>query len=361
MSEMGFYSLPTVKLNKKSKASRLTNFPTSYVGNFYRNLVDNVDNVLGSDFYGRIASDYNIPTEDVQKYILATCEFAKGMQNDINHYVTRDRINTASFRRKLYSVSKNILRQQNPLELLFENISTFDAENLIAGSLLRERDVGKKVLASDLMKNAPAPPGKDYATQNRLNRLRDVQEPTNNNNNNNIFPLPSPPALPLGPRPFIPPLPPFQPSPSVFNSFQPPAPESNNSFGNFHIPAHLSSTNFGNRDQGLSGHIFGSQTQTLLREKEKEKVVQHSVQKDTIYKLVDPSRLELGDGLLNSLGVETDDILEQKYRNKKQKKDADLEQIKEDYNFDEIRDAFDEGVVPHQLDFFFGGEKCNFN
>ena len=144
---MGFYSLPTVKLNKKSKASRMANFPTSYVGNFYRNLADNV---LGSDFYGRIASDYNIPTEDVQKYILATCEFAKGMQNDINHYVTRDRINNASFTQKLYSISKNILRQQNPLELLFENISTFDAENPIAGSLLRERDVGKKFLRAIL-------------------------------------------------------------------------------------------------------------------------------------------------------------------------------------------------------------------
>ena len=40
--------------------------------------------------------------------------------------------------------------------------------------------------------------------------------------------------------------------------------------------------------EGLSGDIFGSQTQTLTREKEKEKVVQDSVQKeleDTIYKL----------------------------------------------------------------------------
>ena len=66
---------------------------------------------------------------------------------------------------------------------------------------------------------------------------------------------------------------------------------------------------------------FGSQTQTLTREKEKEKVAQDSVQKeldDTIYELPDPARLELGDGLLNSLGVEADDILEEKYVNKKQ-------------------------------------------
>ena len=62
------------------------------------------------------------------------------MQNDINHYVTRDRINNASFRQKLNPISKNILRRQNPLELIFEDISTSDAENPITGSLLRELD-----------------------------------------------------------------------------------------------------------------------------------------------------------------------------------------------------------------------------
>ena len=63
----------------------------------YRNLADNVDNFIGSDFYWRIANDSNMLSEDVQKYILATSDFAKGIQTDINHYVTRDRINNASF------------------------------------------------------------------------------------------------------------------------------------------------------------------------------------------------------------------------------------------------------------------------
>ena len=141
---MGFYSLPTGELHKKIKINKLKRFPAGYVGNFYRNLADNIDNFLGSYFYGRIASDANIPPKDVQKHILATSDFTKGMQTDINHYVTRDRINNASFRQKLGPISKNILRRQNPLELIFEDISTFDAENPIVGSLLRELDVGKK-------------------------------------------------------------------------------------------------------------------------------------------------------------------------------------------------------------------------
>ena len=166
MSEMGFYLLPTGKLHKKTKRSRLKNFPAGYVGSFYKNLADNVDNFLGSDFYGRIDNDSDKPSEDVQKYILANSDFAKGMQTDINHYVTRDRINNASFRQKLDPISKNILQRRNLLELVFEDISTFDSENPIFGSLLRELDVGKKKLASDLIKQAPDPPRIDFSLRN---------------------------------------------------------------------------------------------------------------------------------------------------------------------------------------------------
>ena len=94
---------------KKTKKRRLKNFPAGYVGNFYRNLADNVDNYIGSDFYGRIANDSSMPSEDVQKYILATSDFTKGIQTDINHYVRRDRIDNASFQQKLDPISKNIL------------------------------------------------------------------------------------------------------------------------------------------------------------------------------------------------------------------------------------------------------------
>ena len=91
MSEMGFYLLPTGKLHKKkNKKSRLKNFSARYIDSFYRNLANNIDNFIGSDFYGRIAYDSNIPSEEVQKYILATSDFPKGIQTDIIHCLTRD-------------------------------------------------------------------------------------------------------------------------------------------------------------------------------------------------------------------------------------------------------------------------------
>ena len=121
--------MPTGKLHKKEKQKKLKNFPAGYVGNFYRNLADNVDNFLGSEFYGRITNDANSTSANVQKCILATSDFAKGIQTDINHYVTKDRINDASFGQKLDPISKNIIRRQNPLELVFEDLLAFDAEN----------------------------------------------------------------------------------------------------------------------------------------------------------------------------------------------------------------------------------------
>ena len=151
MSDSSFFLSPTNKLCKKENIRRLKNFPAGYIGNFYINLADNIDNFTGSDFYLRITADADIPREDVQKYILATSDYAKSIQTDIDHYVTRDRINDASFRQKLDLIRKNILRRQNPLKLVFEDISTFDAENPIVGSLLREINSKNKHSGSDFV------------------------------------------------------------------------------------------------------------------------------------------------------------------------------------------------------------------
>ena len=227
---MSFISLPTGKLYKKTEKKKLKNFPASYVGKFYRNLADNVDTFLDSDFYGRIINDADIPSEDLQKCILATSDFAKGMQTDINHYVTKDRLNNASFRQKLDPISKNILRRQNPLELVFEDISMFDAENPIISSLLRELDVGKKDVASDLINKAPGPPGLNFTIQNRLNKLKERNE---TGGSNNLSPSPLPP-----PSSFLPPPPP-PPPPSFLGSNQyvplPQPPPPGNFIFNFHL------------------------------------------------------------------------------------------------------------------------------
>lgn len=147
------YLCRRVSYIKKKETKRLKNFPARYVEKFYRDLPSNGDSAITSYFYSRTANDVDVPSEGIQKYLLATSDFAKGMQTDINHYVTRETLNNTSFRQKLDPIVKNIFRRQNPLEMVFEDISRFDAQNPIVGSLLRELDIGKKDL--DLLKKLP--------------------------------------------------------------------------------------------------------------------------------------------------------------------------------------------------------------
>ena len=119
---------------------------------------------------------YNIPScnilsEDVQKYLLATSDFAKDIQDDINLYVTQDRLNNTSFRQKLNTIAKNIFRRQNPLELVFQDISTFDVQSPVVGSLFHKFDISNKDVASTLIKKAPNTI--DIDIQNRLNALKE--------------------------------------------------------------------------------------------------------------------------------------------------------------------------------------------
>ena len=72
-------SLPVGKLHKKTETRQLKKFPAGYLVRFYRDLTDNVDSSLGSDFYRRIANDADIPRDNVQKYLLTTSDISKGM------------------------------------------------------------------------------------------------------------------------------------------------------------------------------------------------------------------------------------------------------------------------------------------
>ena len=95
---MSFISLPKGKLHEKTKIIKWKIFPVGYVGRFYRNLAQNINSAVGSEFYGCTTGDTTIPPEDVQKYLLTTSDFGKEIQDDINLYITRDRLNNASFR-----------------------------------------------------------------------------------------------------------------------------------------------------------------------------------------------------------------------------------------------------------------------
>ena len=293
-----------------------------------------MDNVH-SNFLSAISADTNIPKDDVQKYLLATSDFAKSMQTDINHYVTRDRINDASFRQKLDPINKNILRRQNPLELVFEDISTFDAENPIVGSLLRETDLRKIQTDSDFIRSLPSQPGKEFKIKKKLDKLRGVGKGTfvdNNNNDNNqgggpdlggLGPPPPPPNIDglIENRSQFPPPPPPPPT------FGPPLTARSGGFqDNLNLPSLPSfpgvglSTDGGSKpfvvpkldgDGPIGNNLFGSIGAMMTPPaKEEESKISNEID-DLLYELPNDSQLphlEMGDGLLDTLGNEGEDI-----------------------------------------------------
>ena len=66
------------------------------------------------------------------------------------------------------------------------------------------------------------------------------------------------------------------------------------------------------------------------------------------------------DQLLNTLGGEAKAFLEDNFITSKELEEKTLENIKEEYNFDAVKDAFDNATVPHQLEFFCGEDNDNF-
>ena len=347
MSETGFYLLPTNKLYQKENTKKLKNFPAGYVGNFYRNLSDRVDNVQ-SNFLSAISNDTAIPKDDVQKYLLATSDFAKSIQTDINHYVTRDRINNASFRQKLDPISRNIIRRQNSLELVFEDISTFDSENPIVNSLLREVDYRKKQTDSDFIKSLPSQPGKEFEIKKRLDKLRGTATNNfNNNNNSNVNPGGGGINISgLGPPPTLPKIEDLTDNgPEVTSNVFLPPPPSGPVLNPFVVPKI-------DEDGPIDNNIFGS-IGAMMGPRSKENKNDKNEIDDFLYELADNfPTLELGDKLLDTLGNVGEEVLADA-PTKKNEEDTILQDIIDEYNIPDMKNTMDEtGEVPKNIYFF---------
>ena len=81
---------------------------------------------------------------------------------------------------------------------------------------------------------------------------------------------------------------------------------------------------------------------------------------DTIYEMPEQPDLELGDGLIDRLGVKANGLLDSNFVTPQEENDVVLEQIKEDYNFDEIKNSFDQGIVHESVEFFYGVDNDSF-
>ena len=92
-----FISLPHARIHKKEPTKKLNILPTNYFESFCKNWLDGIDFSKDTDFQQSIVNKTS--SEDV-------------------------------FGRKPYAISKNVIRNQNPIELLFKDSKHFDAQNL---------------------------------------------------------------------------------------------------------------------------------------------------------------------------------------------------------------------------------------
>ena len=135
-----------------------------------------------------------------------------------------------------------------------------------------------------------------------------------------------------------------------------------NNASNFHIPAQTSGFNRRSRASAPlpTNKFFGEQTATMTREKIKDGnlLTETKINIDgSLYELPENQELELGDEVIENLRVAAGDLLDAENITGQEEEDVVLEQIKEEYGFEDIKDAFDEGYVPDSVYFFLWGRK----
>ena len=84
-------------------------------------------------------------------------------------------------------------------------------------------------------------------------------------------------------------------------------------------------------------------------EKVKEKADAQIAIDDVLYELPDNSELELGDGLLETLVDNAENLLQADSITNKEEEDLILEKIKDEYSFEDIKDSLDEENVPENI------------
>lgn len=298
---MTYYSLATGKLHKKVKTKKLNNLTINFGTDFYKNWLDIVDSSFGLNF--KTKNCFGGQKWDVKDCPFATRKLGGHVKKDIDMYINCDRLNETSFRRKLHPIAKNVICRQNPLELVFKYNSTFDAQN----------PIWKRYLACNLVSKALNPV--DIEIESRLQALkRNNAKNENYNVNNNFGGQPPPPLLP--------------PPPTQQNNFLPEAPVIVLNFdSNFDFNQNVAANNNFNLDQ--QNNI---QEQRQLRDDIIKRIDNVLGEK----KMVRPPKINI-DNNITSILSKAPEILDEQFLRNKELEQRTIQQLKNDFDFDENR------------------------
>ena len=120
--KMAYSQLPSGNMKNDIKETlSLANFPRKYNVSGLFSQLKYMDNAYDSDFQRELISNIE-NNEDLQKYLLASGETVQQLQEEIELQVTDGRVNDAQVRNQLGLLYNNILRGQNPYEIVFEGV-----------------------------------------------------------------------------------------------------------------------------------------------------------------------------------------------------------------------------------------------
>ena len=121
-------------------------------------------------------------------------------------------------------------------------------------------------------------------------------------------------------------------------------------------------SSFSNPTGEIENDLFQSQAATAIRENKTKTKAQAEVD-NFLYKLPENMLdLELGDGLVQILGTETEDLFDPTAPlMKKEEEDEILKDLMEEYSVENIKKTMDKtSQVPESIYFFYGGESETF-
>ena len=99
----GHISFPQNRIHKKEETIKL-NPPSNFTESFYKYFLDGIDFSQDNNFQQQPAN--NSLCKVVKNFLLATNNFGEEIQGELDLYVTNNRLNKASFKRRVDPISK---------------------------------------------------------------------------------------------------------------------------------------------------------------------------------------------------------------------------------------------------------------
>ena len=141
---MSYIQLPYTVVNKEKQIK--LNLAKNYGASQYFNRLPYLSNTNGPAFQNSIIDTLS-SRADLRKYLLATSDYGKNIQENIKTVVTDGNFNDALVRHVLDEKNKGVFNSSTPLSVRFKDAKKLDEQNPIIGNIISQvnaNQIGEK-------------------------------------------------------------------------------------------------------------------------------------------------------------------------------------------------------------------------